>query len=128
MFHPGKTQTNPTFASMQRTFYPKHVLYFGNGTGRDMQILCNNGGLEKLDRTNLCHNGVHLKTQNPSNFSPRQTNRGAPGFKEPPTFTYLSDGSGRDSYILKNNGGSRVDYNCKLNGDSIFRSSLRDGS
>lgn len=35
MFFPNKPQSNNAIASMQRTFYPKHVNYFGNGTGRD---------------------------------------------------------------------------------------------
>ena len=35
MYFPGKTQSNGVFAGMQRTFYPKHVTYFGNGSGRD---------------------------------------------------------------------------------------------
>jgi hypothetical protein len=26
---------NLTIASMQRSFYPKHVNYYGDGTGRD---------------------------------------------------------------------------------------------
>lgn len=48
--------------------------------------------------------------------------------KEATTFYYQSDGSGRDSYVLKNNGGLRMEYTSKQSGDRIFRSSLRDGS
>lgn len=36
MYHSIKTETNGTFASMQRTFYPKHASYFGDGSGRDL--------------------------------------------------------------------------------------------
>ena len=32
---------------MQRTFYPKHVTYFGNGSGRDQQVIVNDAGLNK---------------------------------------------------------------------------------
>ena len=31
MYFPGNSQPNNTFASMQRTFYPKYVNYYGNG-------------------------------------------------------------------------------------------------
>ena len=47
--------------------------------------------------------------------------------KEATTFYYQSDGTGRDSYILKNNGGLRIEYNNKNYGDRIFRDTLRSG-
>ena len=47
-----------------------------------------------------------------------------PGKKDAPTWYYQSDGSGRDSYVLKNNGGLRPEYSSKTN-DRIFRSTLR---
>jgi len=62
MYHPGNTEVNPCFASMQRTFYPKHVHYWGDGSGRDLQVTLNNGGLNKLDRVGMQgHHGVQLK-------------------------------------------------------------------
>lgn len=45
--------------------------------------------------------------------------------KEASTFYYQSDGTGRDSYVLKNNGGLRPEYNIRASGDRIFRDSLR---
>jgi hypothetical protein len=30
--------------------------------------------------------------------------------KDPPSFTYISDGTGRDSYVIKGNGGMVNDY------------------
>ena len=44
--------------------------------------------------------------------------------KEATTFYYQSDGSGRDSYVLKNNGGLRMEYDVRSSGE-IFRTSLR---
>lgn len=44
------------------------------------------------------------------------------------THYYQSDGSGRDSYVLKHNGGYRPEYNIKLSGDRIFKDSLRNNS
>ena len=48
--------------------------------------------------------------------------------KDASTFYYQSDGSGRDSYVLKNNGGLRMEYDVRASGDNIFRRSLRDSS
>lgn len=45
--------------------------------------------------------------------------------KDPTSFYYQSDGSGRDSYVLKNNGGLRMEFNMRASGDSIFKDSLR---
>lgn len=122
MYFPGKSQPNATFSSLQRTFYPKHVNYFGNGTGRDSFITQNNGTLNKVDKVGMGHQGVHLKQFNSSNVSRRQSPSPC---KEATTFYYQSDGTGRDSYILKNNGGLRWEHNVRESGDRIFRSSLR---
>ena len=48
--------------------------------------------------------------------------------KEPVTHYYMSDGTGRDSYVLMDNGGSRPEYN-KYNKapDVVFSNSLRSG-
>lgn len=121
MYHPGKTQPDIGLATLQRTFYPKHCHYFGSGCGRDTFIILNNGGFNKVDKPNLGHNGVHLKQYNST-----VTKRVVPTpQKEATTFYYQSDGSGRDSYVLKNNGGLRFEYDHKLNGDRVFKDSLR---
>jgi len=108
---------------MQRTFYPKHCHYFGSGTGRDSYIIKNNGGFNRVDKPNMEHTGVHLRQYN-SNVA-----RQAPTpSKDASTFYYQSDGTGRDTYVLKNNGGLRPEYNIRNSGDNVFRNSLRDGS
>ena len=123
MYHPGRTQTNCTFASLQRTFYPKHTSYYGDGSGRDLQITQNTGTLCRVNRQGMQgHHGVHLKQYN-SNVCPR---RSVSPFKDAPTFYYQSDGTGRDSYVLKDNGGLRPEYNVRNSGDRIFKSSLRN--
>ena len=43
----------------QRTFYPKHASYFGDGSGRDVQIIMANGGLNHIDKKNMGHTGTH---------------------------------------------------------------------
>ena len=64
MYFGGKTQPNGTIASMQRTFYPKYTTYWGDGTGRDNQILEFNGGLTGVQKRSLGHMGVHFKRYN----------------------------------------------------------------
>ena len=121
MFHPNKTQPNQVFASLQRTFQPNHVNYFGDGTGRDAQVVVNNGGLNHIDKRGMGHGGMHFFKYN-SNVHRRKSPSPR---KEATTFYYQSDGSGRDTYVLKDNGGLRTEYNVRLSGDRVFRDSLR---
>ena len=53
MYHPNRTQPNQNLAALQRTFYPKHLSYFGDGTGRDMHVIINNGTLNAVDKRGL---------------------------------------------------------------------------
>ena len=55
MYFPGKAQHNNTLASMQRTFAPKYVSYYGNGSGRDGQIIQYNGGLTSAEKSGMGH-------------------------------------------------------------------------
>ena len=66
MYHPGKPQKNLTFATLQRTFYPKHASYFGDGSGRDVQITVNNGGLNAIDKFGMGNTGTHFYKYNPT--------------------------------------------------------------
>ena len=81
-----------------------------------------NGGLNRIEKKNMGHNGVHQHIYNST--VTRRTGPCSPQ-KEPSTFYYQSDGTGRDSYVLQNNGGYRMEYDCKMNGDYIFKDSLR---
>ena len=103
MHHSVKAEPNQTFASMQRTFYPKHCLYFGDGSGRDTQVTTNNGGLNHISVKGMGHTGAHFAKYN-GNVQVRSSPSPA---KEPVTHYYQSDGSGRDAYVLNNNGGYR---------------------
>ena len=67
------------------------------------------------------HTGFHHQKYN-SNVARRSSPSPS---KEASTFYYQSDGSGRDSYVLKNNGGLRWEYNVRNSGDNIFKDSLR---
>ena len=77
--------------------------------------------MTKPIKVGMGHQGVHLAKYN-SNVSQR---RSPSPRMEATTFYYKSDGSGRDSYVLKHNGGLRVEYNNRMNGDVVFRDSLR---
>ena len=55
MYFGGKTQPNTCIASMQRTYYPKHVTYWGDGAGRDGLVLEYNGGLTPVIKTGMGH-------------------------------------------------------------------------
>ena len=105
MYFGGKTQPNTCFASMQRTHYPKYVSYFGDGAGRDGAIIEANGGLTHVNKRSLGHQGVHFGRYGPS---PRRVSPSP--HKEATTFYYQSDGTGRDSYVLMDNGGLRPEY------------------
>ena len=123
MYFPGKPQYNNTLASMQRTFKPTYVSYYGDGSGRDIQITLNNGGLTSVERTGMGHQGVQF-----AQFSSTVAKRVSPSpQKDAPTFYYMSDGSGRDTYILQDGGGLRPEYDrLHKSPDVIFKDSLRN--
>jgi len=49
---------------LQRTFYPKHTTYWGDGSGRDNHVLQMNGGLNRLEKKHLGHGGFHFQKYN----------------------------------------------------------------
>ena len=105
MYFGGKTQPNMCLASMQRTYYPKHVSYFGDGAGRDSLVIEANGGLTSQKKAGMGHQGVHL-----SIYGPGPKRHSPSPQKNATTWYYQSDGSGRDSYVLMDNGGLRPEY------------------
>ena len=78
------------------SLHPQFVKYESDGLGRDTYISFNNGGFWRSNVYNIKYK------QSYPYF--KQTNYRSLGHMAAP-FTYYSDGSGRDSYILKNNGG-----------------------
>ena len=81
-----------------------------------------NGGLNRVDKKHMGHTGVHMYKYNST-----VSRKGSPtsSKKEPTTFYYQSDGTGRDTYVLSNNGGYRVEHDMKNYGDRVFKDSLR---
>lgn len=73
-----------------------------------------------MDKEALGHTGVHFFRYN-SNVQQRSSPTPR---KDATTFYYQSDGSGRDGYVIQNNGGLRFEYK-GIVGDRIFKESLR---
>jgi hypothetical protein len=86
-------------SSLYRTFRPNFNAYNSNGEGRDIYIQYNNGGFWKMDI--LPGQSINQYSRG-SNYRFRRLNHRAAPFK------YLSDGSGRDSYISCNDGGLKL--------------------
>jgi hypothetical protein len=88
---------------LYRTFDPKHPNYQPFGCGRDMFIIHNDGG---FIQTTAFPKGAgaknHWKNSNVID-GPRVYGKLA---NEAPSIYYPPDGSGRDTYIITNNGGS----------------------
>lgn len=81
--------------NIYRTRKTNITFYRTDGKGRDGYINYNNAGFWK-DRT--------IKVRDV--FKPRKKIKIFHSiFNQPPPFTYISDGSGRDSYVLDHNGG-----------------------
>ena len=85
-----------------RTVKTNIILYKSNGQGRDTYISYNNGGFWK-DKINP----VQQKEENYHKPSSIYHSWG----KTPAIWTYHSDGSGRDSYVIFNNGGLMKKFN-----------------
>lgn len=102
-------------ASMARTNNPKYASYFGDGSGRDKYIIMNNGGLTNEDKKFFIR-GAYKNIL--MDHSPKPQ-------KNAVSFTYHSDGTGRDSYVISNSGGLVSDYNGSRRADIIFKDNLR---
>jgi hypothetical protein len=87
--------------SLYRSYSPAMSHYFADGKGRDIYINHNNGG--------FWTQGVRTfagKTINKEVSSKYQFRANA---KNVPPFKYMSDGSGRDSYVIHESGGLKRD-------------------
>lgn len=95
--------------TMCRTYNPGYATYMGDGSGRDNYIILNNGGLTRFDKPCM---QIPRKYGGSRDSSPK-------GYKPTPSFKYVSDGSGRDSYVIQNGGGLVNDFRSKRS-DQIF--------
>ena len=105
---------NAVQAGMIRTHNPTYASYSGDGSGRDSYIILNNGGLTQESKKHMMWS---------SKIRPVRDMRSYPD-KPAQAFTYRSDGSGRDSYVIKNSGGLINDFR-STKAQNIFASQLR---
>ena len=98
-----------------RTVKTNIIIYPTNGTGRDGYIMYNNAGFWK---DNLKRFSLKDKYKR-SSFATFRSIR-----KIPPIWNYHSDGTGRDTYILYNDGGLMKNY--KTSSLTNFRTNYED--
>lgn len=98
MFKPKRTEIK----TLYRTFAPVMKFYEHDGEGRDMYIGFNNGGF--LDKK------VPQGTSFFTSSVPSTRYRFRWPAKEAVAFTYRSDGTGRDGYIMVDSGGLNKSY------------------
>ena len=95
--------------TINRTYHPKYVTYWGDGSGRDGHAVFANGGL---------HGMRDYRGPSPKPGFDGLKGRAAKSYvaprKEETAFDYVPDGTGRDSYIIFN-------YGLKANYRSSFR-------
>lgn len=92
-----------TLLSIYRTDHQKFVTYQGDGSGRDTHIVFGDGGLipEPYRKGSVGFKPFEPTSSRPVTMPASQ--RLAPSFQN---VYYPPDGTGRDSYIIKNNGGT----------------------
>lgn len=86
---------------LYRTARPRWNLYATDGLGRDSYISFNNGGFWKQNINPIIRK-PNYPIYHDSNYHSLHHN--------PAPFKYYSDGSGRDSYILVNDGGLKYNH------------------
>ena len=82
-------------SSLYRTARPRFTLYSPDGLGRDRYIIYNNGGFWKTNE---------YKISPKANYEYPKYNNFHTLFHMAAPFKYYSDGSGRDSYVLRDTG------------------------
>lgn len=105
---------------------PTYTHYASDGLGRDSYILVNNGGLTvtKVGQPPVTKGFFDCSVSRPLGKLDRTfygSNRSLA--KDPPSFYYPPDGTGRDFYIIKNNGGLISNYGKPAN--HYFEQNLR---
>ena len=88
--------------SLHRNSNPTTITYLGDGRGRDSYIIFNNLGRNETRTIKYPQpRSLVTGTSSPIRISP---------MKDASAFDYISDGSGRDSYIIKNSAGLKREY------------------
>ena len=116
----------PQRLGIYRTHHEKYTTYWGDGTGRDSYAVVGNAGLRKPESyvNTPPRTGYQPKERTTSTMyaGPHKAFFGAG--KEATVLRYFGDGSGRDSYVIKESGGAIPSYT-STSPDKIFYSALR---
>lgn len=100
-----------------RTQAPKHANYFGDGSGRDSYVVTNCGGLMDSDKHGMLNRPFRNSFRNRvAMVSPQKAVM--------PVY-YHSDGTGRDSYVIRGSGGMTSEFPITTRADVNFVGSLR---
>lgn len=98
--------------SLYRSYSPAMSHYFADGKGRDIYINHNNGGFWTQGVRTFAGKSMNKEVSFKYQFRAKA--------KNVPPFKYMSDGSGRDSYVIHESGG------LKRNMKSLNELSLKD--
>ena len=98
---------SPKQLGVYRTSNVTYVTYYGDGNGRDSYVIDKNGGLrkEKEYLGSQAKSSWNINTKIPK----FEKEKGIPR-KGVSVIHYQPDGSGRDSYVIKCNGGTQKEY------------------
>lgn len=111
--------------NLNRTFHPKYTTYQSDGCGRDTYILSTNGTLCKPAVINP-HTGYQAGIISPMFFTKIRSHCASPR-KDAMTFHYMADGTGRDGYVIRGDGGLHANYK-SIGASKEFIRSLRNYS
>jgi hypothetical protein len=103
---------------MHRSSGTRYSIYTGDGNGRDSYIIVGNGGNLKPESflNSAPHTGYHPPKKNARKMFTGPLKKFKGSGKEATVFRYWGDGSGRDSYVIKECGGLIPSYNNSPNG------------
>lgn len=112
-----------------RTNAEAYTTYRGDGQGRDSYVLVGNGGLIKPDgfKNIPPRAGYQPKIRSNSTMFAGDCKPFFGAGKEATVLKYFGDGTGRDSYVVKDSGGMIPSYSSR-SPDKIFYGGLRQGN
>ncbi|CDW73265.1 UNKNOWN [Stylonychia lemnae] len=91
-------------AGINRTSNLTYANYFGDGSGRDKYVIFENGGLCH-QKSRMHEQSSHMLPNNQAPLASASTLRMSQSNKHIPTHKYHPDGTGRDMFVVTNNGG-----------------------
>lgn len=114
------------YSTINRTSHEKYTTYWGDGSGRDSYTIIGNAGLRKPDSYvyEAPRTGYQPKLAVPSTLFAGEVKAYRGAGKEPTAVRYFGDGTGRDSYVVKESGGMIPHYK-NISPQRLLEASLR---